>query len=52
MKSDSIAHRVSSLSPDHGRDAPVFRGRPPLAPFARAAAALAGEVACPALRAM
>ncbi len=29
-----------------------FRGLPPLAPFARAAADLAGDVACPARRAM
>ena len=29
-----------------------LRGLPPLAPFARAAAALAGDVACPAWRAM
>jgi hypothetical protein len=29
-----------------------FRGLPPLAPFTRAAADLAGDVACPARRAM
>jgi len=30
----------------------ALRGRPPLAPLARAAAALAGDVACPARRAI
>jgi len=29
----------------------AFRGRPPFDPFLRAAAALAGDLACPALRA-
>ena len=35
-----------------GHDALRLRGLPPFAPFARAAAALADEVACPARRAI
>src|SRR3546814_13891143 len=38
---EPTAYRVTDL-----------RGRPPLAPFARAAAAFAAEVACPARRAI
>ena len=42
---------VSQLRCTQVRQA-CLRGLPPLAPFARAAAALAGDVACPARRAM
>ena len=55
--SPAISARVPAEMPsrsgsgDGGYRPIAFRGRPPLAPFARAAAALAGDVARPACRA-